>query len=167
MRRRSLVVARAVTLALAVSPAAGLGAACAVKLIGDYDEAIDHSLTAFYLSAETHFARLVTRAGTPEASYASNLAFYEESQASLSVVRLRALASPGKEILAKQVDLLSENVEKLRQLHLSAGDEGLPAGAVEAARGAIAIQVQTILKLELALKRGRRTALAGGGPWAS
>jgi hypothetical protein len=130
------------------------GGGCAVKLIGDYDDVIDRSVTTFYESTEEHFARLVIRAGTPDSKYAANVAFYEQAQARLSVIRLRAATSPRKQLLVAQVDLLSDSVEKLRQLHASAGDQDLPSEALQAARTAITVHVESILKLELALKRG-------------
>jgi len=89
------------------------GGGCAVKLIGDYDDVIDRSVTTFYESTEEHFARLVIRAGTPDSKYAANVAFYEQAQARLSVIRLRAATSPRKQLLVAQVDLLSDSVEKL------------------------------------------------------
>jgi hypothetical protein len=131
-----------------------LASGCAVRLIGDYDEVIDHGITDFQEKADAYLIQLSEASGTAAAAYAP--AFYDQSQARLGSLRTRAEASFKKEILAKQITLLIDTMDKLRALHKDMGQKITP-GAIDASRAAIESQVGSILKLELALKRGKKT----------
>jgi hypothetical protein len=146
MSRTPLLAASALTLLLA--------SGCAVRLIGDYDEVIDHGITDFQEKADAYLIQLGEVSGTAAAAYAPT--FYDQSQARLGSLRTRAEASFKKEILAKQITLLMDTIDKLRALHKDMGQKITP-GAIDASRAAIASQVGSILKLELALKRGKKT----------
>jgi hypothetical protein len=145
-------------LVLLILPLLIVSSACTVRLVGEYDEVIDHSLTEFQQKTEAFLSHLEAEHGNPGASYAKNVDFYNDAQASISTMRVRAAAQPKKEILVQQLDLLKRSMEDLRKLHQSAGADGLGDGAIEAARSALEVHLEAILKLELALKRGKKSA---------
>ena len=145
-------------LSLLILPLLVFSLACTVRLIGEYDEVIDHSLTDFQQKTEAFLSHLEADHGHPEASYAKNVDFYNNALASISTMRLRAAAQPKKEILVQQLDLLKQSMEDLRKLHQTAGPDGLTDGPIEAARSALEVHLESILKLELALKRGKNSA---------
>lgn len=129
--------------------------ACAVRLIAEYDEVLDHSITDFQQKTELFLAKLESNAGTPDATYANSKDFYDQAVATLNTMRVRALASSKNSLMVQQVDLLKSSVEDLRKLHEDAGAKGLTRGEIDAARSALETHFESMLKLELALKRGK------------
>lgn len=131
--------------------------ACAIRLIGDYDDVIDKGITEFQTKVETHLISLESASGTPQAEYRPE--FYDAAEASLNALASRARASFKKDILAKQLDSLCASIEDLRKLHKSFGPK-MPRQSVEAARSALRVHIESILHLELALRRGKIAGLA-------
>ena len=124
---------------------------CTLRLIGDYDDVIDRGITDFQQKIESRFTKLET---APETPY--DPAFYDELHAQLATLQSRARASAKKEILVKQLDDLKANVDNFQKADSKVGrDAGkMNPHFVADARQLIVVQVEAILKLELALKRG-------------
>ena len=143
-RNRATVVALlTVSLALAVSTG------CAVKFIGDYDQAIDTGVSDVQQRAEVYFGKLKADPSTP---YDPN--FYNDINAQLVVLKTRAHILRQNQIIEQQLQELQGQFDRLQTL-----DKGMtrpfPIGAIEAAESALTIGVESILRLELALKSGK------------
>ncbi len=143
-QKRSLFSAALVTLTMAVILAAG----CHVRLIGDYDAAIDTGISDVQQRAELYFSKLQSNPSTPY-----DQSFYDDVHARLATLRSRASASYKKEILVQQISELQTQFDKFQQLDRGAS-RPMPAALIPPAESAINVSVESILKLELALKRG-------------
>ena len=143
-RQRALVVAAAIVW-LVVLASTG----CAVKFIGDYDEAIDTGVSDVQQSAEVYFGKLKADPSTP---YDPN--FYNDVNARMVVLKTRAHILAQNQIVEQQLQELQGQFDRLQTL-----DKGMtrpfPFGAIDAAESAITISVESILRLELALKHGK------------
>ena len=143
-RQRALVVAIAVVW-LVVLASTG----CAVKFIGDYDEAIDTGVSDVQQRAEVYFGKLKADPSTPY-----DLNFYNDINARLVVLKTRAHILVQNQIVEQQLQELQGQFDRLQTL-----DKGMnrpfPIGAIDAAESALTISVESILRLELALKHGK------------
>lgn len=128
----------------------GLAGCTSIRLIGDYDEQIDTSVTEFQRNIETFLTGLERNADKPEGKYDANVKFYDEARVDLSAIRVRATAIPKNDITIKQVDLLIDSLGKLEQLH----KQGIPREQIPPLRSAFNVSCTAILKLELAKRRG-------------
>lgn len=160
---RSMVTSESVRRVLARSgsllAALLLLAACTVRLIAPYDEQTDKSVTALQSHVDTFLLRMPGLAGMPAGTYEHNQDFYVASKAELSAISVRAAAIPDNDITMKQLALLADSLETVRQLHAlppkpPATMTSLSAGDVESIRTAMNTSFTAILKLELAKKRG-------------
>jgi hypothetical protein len=143
-RNRAAVVALfAILLAVAISTG------CAAKFIGDYDAAIDTGVSDVQQRAEVYFGKLKADPNTP---YDPN--FYNDINARLVVLKTRAHILPQNQIIEQQLVELQGQFDRLQTL-----DKGMtrpfPIGAIDAAESALTISVESILRLELALKNGK------------
>lgn len=130
--------------------AVALPACAPVRLVSDYDEVLDRSVTELHRRAGRFLAALERTAGTPEGRYACHAEFYDEARADLRAIRARAEAVPRNELTAGQLRLVEDNLAALERLHRA----GLKAEEIEPLRRAFDAQFGAILKLELAKKRG-------------
>ena len=127
---------------------------CTLRLIGEYDDVIDKGLTEFQQNIETYLSKLVS---TP--STALDQSVYDSAHGQLLALKSRAQASFKKDILAKQLDELLAELNDLQALDKTAGRPiPNPAELFKNARSALDVTVESILKLELALKRGKQSA---------
>jgi hypothetical protein len=122
--------------------------ACTVRLIGDYDATIDQGVTAFHQDTEGYFVKLQS---TPETPFDQNI--YDGLYARLAVLKSRAASLPKYTIISKQVDNLKAQVDIFYKLD-KAAKRPITGSIVTPAESAISVSVESILKLELALKRG-------------
>ncbi len=129
---------------------AGLG--CQIKLVADYDEITDRSVTALQREFELFFIDVERNLYTPDAAHDNYIGFYDEVRAELSVIRVRAAARPKNEITVEQLDLVAGNVDNLEELHKLGFDS---PEELEPLRAAFQQSFQAILTLELAKKRGQ------------
>lgn len=159
-RRHTRLAAVVVTLLLLVATTA-----CTVRLIAEYDEVLDKSITDFQTKTETFLAKLQSSQGTPDATYDKNKDYYDQSIATLNTMRVRAIATPKSSIIVQQIDLMKGTIEDFRKLHQSTGAAGLTTGAIDATRSALETQFEAMLKLELALKRGKTARSTVPAPW--
>ncbi len=145
-RRRTRVAA--VVSALIV--AAFLLTGCAVRLIGDYDDTIDIGVTDVQQRAELYLSKLQSTPNTPY-----DQGFYDDINARLAVLKSRASSLPKYPIIVQQLGNLKSQFDTLQKLDKSSA-RPFPSVAAADAESAIAVSVESILKLELALKeRGK------------
>jgi hypothetical protein len=124
---------------------------CAVKFIGDYDQTIDNGVTDVQQRAELYFGKLRTEPTTP---YDSN--FYNDIDARLVVLKTRAELLPQYPIILKQIEELQSQFSTFQKLD-QITPRPFPEGILSAAESALTTSVESILRLELALKRGAPT----------
>jgi hypothetical protein len=124
------------------------------RIISAYDQVVDEGVSDFHTEIAAFVGKMTTLAGTPEGTYESNKATYPELRAKLSTLRMHAAQTPMNDITVKALDELTGNVDRLRQLHASGGDKGLPEALAGPALAAIDVQCESILKLEIAKRRG-------------
>ena len=120
-----------------------------IRLIADYDEQTDKSVTKFQRKMETFLTALERNATKAEGTYAANVEFYDEAKVDLSAIRVRAAALPKNEITLSQIDVLRDSLDRLEQLH----QLGIRAEHLAPIRSAFNSTCTAILKLELAKKR--------------
>ena len=143
LRKRAAIV-RSIVLLIAALTVAG----CAVRLIGDYDDTIDKGVTDVHQKAELYFAKLQSTPNT-----ALDQTFYDGMNASLAVLRSRAESLPKYGILVQQIANLKLQFDSFQKLDRIT-PRPFPSAVVTAAESSISVSVESILKLELALKRG-------------
>jgi hypothetical protein len=133
--------------------AAILLAGCAVKFIGDYDDTIDKGVTDVQQRTELYMAKLQS---TPTTPY--DQTFYDDIDARLAVLKSRASSLPKYPIIVEQIGNLRSQVDTFQKLDKSSS-RPFPSVVITDAESAIAVSVESILKLELALKeRGQVSA---------
>jgi len=131
---------------------AALFTACTPKFIGDYDATIDSGVTDIQQRTEVYLGKIKQ---DPSTLYDPN--FYNDINARLVALKTRAHILPQYPIIEQQIQELQGQFDRLQTL-----DKGMtrpfPIGAIDAAESAITVSVESILKLELALKRGDKNA---------
>lgn len=128
---------------------------CSVRLISDYDEVIDKSVTELQKKTEGFLIKMENAAGTSEGEYINNRSFYNESKVEITAIRLRAEAIPENKITVQHIAEIEKNFENLRLLHEKRGQKGLAKDLTEPIRAIINIQFKAMLALEFAKKRGK------------
>src|SRR5271165_1320521 len=144
---------RAVVVALvAVCLALGTFTGCAAKLIGDYDAAIDTGVSDIQQRAEVYIGKLKDDPATPY-----DPTFYTDMSARLKVLQTRADVLPQYSLIQQQLTLLQDQFNKMQSLDR---DMKRPViiGVFVAVENALTVNVESILKLELALQRGDKNA---------
>jgi hypothetical protein len=140
-----------VSVALALFLAVGCGP---VRLISPYDQLIDEGVTEFHTKITTFVGKITALSGKPEGTYDANTEAYPEFAAELSTLKLRAHATEKNELTENAIAEVVVNVENLRKLHKLGGEKGLSPVVAQPAMAAIDVQCESILKLEIAKKRG-------------
>lgn len=146
--KRTNVIARVSAFVLVALMLAG----CAVRFIGDYDDTIDKGVTDVQQKAELYLSKLQSSPTTPY-----DQSFYDDINARLAVLKSRASSLPKYPIILKQLNNLKSEFDTFQKLDKSS-PRPFPSAAVTDAESAIAVSVESILKLELALK-GRGKAI--------
>ena len=132
---------------------------CSVRLTAQYDAIIDQSATGLQGKIETFLIKMERTAGTAEGEYAGNTGFYDEIQGALCSLELRAKVLPKNEAVSRQLGLLLDSLERLRQIHQRQGKHGLTNPLVTPVRDTFNSQFKAILILENTLKRGKTSAI--------
>jgi hypothetical protein len=136
-------------------------AACTtVRLVSEYDEITDKSATEMQHKVDQFLLKMETAAGTVAGGYDANAATYDELQADVDGLRVRATAVPNNRFTLEQIDALDRTLADLRKLHKLEGAKGLPSALAEPSRSAFTSIFTAIIKLELAKKRGQSTSTA-------
>lgn len=122
-------------------------------------QSLNDELTAF-----VH--KMISVAGTPEGSYASNQQFYTDAQKKIQDLRAVAQGENSEDIL-KQVGTISENVDNLRKLHELGGDKGLRSTVADPALKILQAQFKALAALQDSLRvhntGGTSTSTSSGG----
>jgi hypothetical protein len=92
-------------------------------------------------------------AGTPAGEYEQHKAFYDDTRATISTIRLRAESVPKNSVTVEMVKLLEDSTDKLRQLHMSGGKGGLSKPLGDPALAALDVQFKSLLTFEIAKQR--------------
>ena len=145
----------AASLSLLVIWVALAGVGCQVRLIAEHDPVLDGKISDLQAQVESFLTRMGAKAGTPAGSYAQNEDFYADIGGELLALRSRAEVTPKAELFIRHLDLIVENLERLRGLHEKRGEEGLSKVLVEPARSALEVQLRALLKLNAELRTGR------------
>jgi hypothetical protein len=136
---------------LALAVAAFLLAGCAARLIGNYDDAIDTGITDIQQKAELYFAKLQSTPSTP-----FDQSFYDDIDSRLAVLKSRALALPKNQLVVTEIANLRAQFDDFEKLDKTS-QRPFPTIAVTAARSGIETSVESILKLEFAMKRSGKS----------
>ncbi|UUZ70080.1 hypothetical protein LP416_13315 [Polaromonas sp. P2-4] len=124
---------------------------CTIKLISNYDETTDKTVTALQKKTEGHLVALEAVEGLPECRYEKHKQFYDEAKVDVSAIAVRAAAISKNEITTEQTVLLSSSLGSLEKLHKIAC---LPKEQISILRTQFNSSFTAILKLELAKRRG-------------
>jgi len=147
-----LGIRRRVALAsLAVFGAVIVLSSCHVRLIGDYDDTIDQGVSGVQQTAELYFAKLKS---TPDTTFDQGV--YDDIDSRLAMLKSRAAALPKYPIIVTEIANLKLQFATFQKVDKGAHRPISPA-IVEDGEAAIAVSVESILKLELALKRGNQS----------
>lgn len=143
-----------------------------VKLVADYDEVTDKSLTAIQQKTDDFIEKLIKKSETDEmtkiheASFETNKAFYDDIEQQLRSLEFRVSSIPknGKTIeLVKKIRTVivgeskcSSEGSSLRDLHCLSGSRGTvpSAPSLEITRRNVNQTISAVLSLELAKKQG-------------
>ncbi len=128
---------------------------CSIKLISDYDEVIDKSVTELQKKVETFLLKMEAASGTSEGEYINNKSFYNEAKVEMTAIRLRAEAISENKITVQHITEIEKNIESLRLLHEMRGQRGLTKDLTDPIRVIINTQFKAILTLEFAKRRGK------------
>jgi hypothetical protein len=123
---------------------------CTIRLIGEYDEVIDTGVTELQQKAEQRFATLLSQ---PETPY--DPAVYDDLDARLAVLQSRAKTIPKYPLIVEQLVSLKAQFETLRQLDKTSA-RPIAKNVVTSAQSAVAVSIESILKLQTGLKRGEK-----------
>jgi hypothetical protein len=120
-----------------------------VKLVADYDEAVDKQVTEIYRNISTYMQDL---ANTPQVSGTDSIARttkYNSIQLDISTIKLRASAKEKNSQQIQQVELLADSWNKIGELQKLAPSKDM----ILSAQSGLEITLTAILKLELIKKR--------------
>lgn len=131
---------------------------CSVKYIADYDQIIDQTVISLQTRVETFLTQMERTAGTPEGEYVNQTKFYDDIKGTLETLSVRAATIPQNEIITEQINLLNNNIERLRKIHERQQEKGLTKAHIDPIKTALETQFKSIYQLEEALKRGQSTS---------
>jgi hypothetical protein len=130
-----------------------------VRLVSAYDEIIDREATDLNTKIVSFVGRMVTLSGKPEGTYDANATFYDDVKGTVATLSLRAQVQQEKnEITVKMLQELAGNLERLRQLHEMGKEHGLAKAIADPALSAIEVNVEAIIRFEVAKRRGATSA---------
>lgn len=124
------------------------------SLIADYDPIIDQTVSSLHNDVNVFLTKMERSAGTPEGEYINNTQFYDKLIGTLESLRTRGAIIPKNDIILAQINLLRNNIEKLRIIHERHGQSGLSKVLIDPIKVSINNQFSSIIKLQNALKRG-------------
>lgn len=146
-------------IALMLAASALVPSGCAVRLIMDYDSALDQSISKAQADTEQFLSKLDYEVGTSAASLTNNKDFYPNMDAQLRTLQTRVDSEPKSAIIVRQMAELRGSYDDLWHLQQLDGDKGLSHVEITAARSGIENQFRSMLTLQLALKNRLRTPM--------
>jgi hypothetical protein len=120
---------------------------CTVTLIGDYDDVLDKAITDVQQTADAYFSKLIANPNSPY-----DQTFHDGMRARLIVLQSRAATLPKYAIISEQIANLKTQFDNFQQLDKTSG-RPIGTGVVNSAESSVDTSVESILKLEIALKR--------------
>lgn len=124
-----------------------------VKLISDYDEVTDRTVTQLQRDVATYFVTLERKIGTNEADYINYVSFFDNAKVDLNTLQIRANAIEKNEIVQKQLVELKKMIVNLEALHKTGITS---AEMIEPLQQPFNSAFTAIIKLQMALKRGQK-----------
>jgi hypothetical protein len=144
MSRRARVAVLIAAFLLAVA------ARCATR-VAPHDEQLAAGLAGLQTSHQRFFDELRLTAGTPEAALERHHGWYEATRAEVTSLRERAAAyGPANRSTVEALELLAKSIDELEAAH----GRGLAAGEIPVLRTLFDSQLQMLIRLESAKKRG-------------
>lgn len=123
-----------------------------VKLISDYDEVTDKTVTQMQRNVANYFVVLERTIGTDKANYEEYIPFFDNAKVDLNILEVRAGALDKNEIVQKQVTELQTMIKNLEELHKL----GFTSPEVlQPLKQPFNAAFSAIIKLQMALKRGK------------
>lgn len=122
-----------------------------IRLISDYDEITDRTVTQLQENVSNYFVKLERSIGTESANYENFTETFDQIKVDLNTLEVRSAALDKNRIVQEQVAELNSmvyNLEKLHQLGFSSYDQIKPL------RQPFNSAFTAIIKLQMALKRG-------------
>src|SRR5690606_20465643 len=86
-------------------------------MISSYDPEMDKTATALQKKMDAFLTKLETHAGLPQTDYGWNTSFYDEYLVELRSLHLRAQSDTESPVIAKQLQLIMDNLQQLRRAH--------------------------------------------------
>lgn len=122
-----------------------------VKLISDYDEITDNTITQLQRNTSNYFVVLERTIGTNESNYENFISFFDGAKVDLNTLQIRTAAFEKNEIVQNQINELKEMFINLESLH-KLGFTSL--NSIDALQQPFNSAFTAIIKLQIALKRG-------------
>lgn len=96
----------------------GLLAGCTnIRLVGDYDKAMDDGVTALQKKTESHLVRVSAVPGPKAAPYKGTESFYQDARVEISSLRVRADSTARNSLTVRMLDKLQNNYDRLERMH--------------------------------------------------
>lgn len=124
-----------------------------VKLISDYDEVTDKTVTEMQRNVANYFVVLNRVIGTEDANYQNFIPFFDTTKVDLNTLEVRANAIDKNEIVQQQLAELKKMIQNLEQLHKLGFTS---AETIEPLQQPFNTAFSSIIKLQMALKRGQK-----------
>jgi len=125
-----------------------------IRLISDYDEITDKTVTEVQEKVANYFVKLENSVGTEESKYENYKEQFEKIKIDLNTLEVRAKAIDKNRIVITQVEELKNMVDNLEKLHKSFKNGYQSTDLVKPNLNAFNTAFTAIIKLQLALKRG-------------
>ena len=125
-----------------------------IRLISDYDEITDKTVTALQEKVSTFLVKIESEIGTDEAKYENYKQFYLDAKVDLNTLKVRADAIEKNKIVQDQITALTSMIDSLEKLHKIgfASTE-----QIEALKQPFNSAFTAIIKLQMGLKRGEKS----------
>lgn len=127
---------------------------CKVQLISDYDEITDKTVTLVQDKVSNYFVKLERVVGTEAGDYKNFTSQFDTIKVNLNTLEIRANAIEKNRIVKEQIAELKNMVKELEALHKT----GITSKElIEPLKQPFNSAFTSIIKLQLALKRGEKT----------
>lgn len=124
-----------------------------IRLISDYDEITDKTVTQVQEKVSDYFVTLERTVGTEEGNYENFIEAFDNIKVDLNTLGVRAAAFDKNRIVqehVKELNNMISNLEKLHKLGFTTYDQ------IEPLKQPFNTAFTAIIKLQLALKRGEK-----------
>lgn len=124
---------------------------CTVKIITPYDSGTEQSIAELQKDIDAFLFMLESNSDLPECRYNNHSHFYVDTIASINELIDRNKARPNNEIMIKELQLLSDSVKTLENLHQDS--DCVRADQIEILRNGFNSSFREISLIELSRKR--------------